>query len=371
MKVVAVCDSFKGSLGSADAGEAVARGIRKALQGAEVIVLQAGDGGEGTSEAIAAIVGARRVDVIVPGPMMSPVEASYFISVDNSHAYMDFAAASGITLLPGGRKDPMLATSYGVGILMSHALDAGVGKITVSLGGSATNDAGAGLLQALGCRFLTREGFILPSPLLPCNFGMVGSMDSSDALERLGEACIEALCDVDVPLCGIRGASAVFGPQKGASDDMVYLLDDALSHMADIYGFSRKQEAGGAAGGAAAAFMDVLGAEMRSGADAMLDYAGFDTLIDGASLIVTGEGSADRQTLLGKLPSRILMRGKRKDIPVALLCGKVSDKESLLEEGFSSVTDINAAFRHDSADPLDPRVAASRLEGAAFRLLSR
>ena len=261
MKIAIAIDSFKGSLGSMEAGNAAAEGIRRVLPDAECVVRPLADGGEGTVEALVAGLGGRLRNVEVTGPAGKPVVATY--GLVGSTAVMEMAQAAGITLVSGVEKNPLRTTTFGVGEMIKDAIAQGCRRFIVGIGGSATNDAGAGMLQALGFRLQDADGRDIP-------FGggalsSVSKIDRGGALQELGECTFRIACDVTNPLCGEKGASAVYGPQKGATPEMVETLDSALAHFAAVSGGDPEYPGSGAAGGLGFAFRGFLGAELKSG----------------------------------------------------------------------------------------------------------
>lgn len=322
MKVVIAIDSFKGCLTSKEANEAAAEGIRWAYPDAEIVEVPVSDGGEGYMEAFHAAIGGRLEEVTVRDPLMRPVVAKYLLH--NDLAVIEIAQASGLTLLTNEERNPMVATSYGTGQLVADAVRKGAKHIIVGLGGSATSDAGIGMLRALIDTFAKHGQW--------------------DDIEALKDVTFTIASDVKNPLYGENGAAHVFSPQKGASQEMVLALDERARKFADIsakhFGYDRSQMPGaGAAGGLGYAFLQYLNAESRSGIQLLLDTIRFKDLVADADLIITGEGSADRQTLMGKLPMGILEQSGR--VPVCLIAGRISDREDLLEAGFARVECIN------------------------------
>lgn len=322
MKVVIAIDSFKGCLTSKEANEAAAEGIRWAYPDAEIVEVPVSDGGEGYMEAFHAAIGGRLEEVTVRDPLMRPVMAKYLLH--NDLAVIEIAQASGLTLLTNEERNPMVATSYGTGQLVADAVRKGAKHIIVGLGGSATSDAGIGMLRALIDTF-AKHG-------------------SWDDIEALKDVTFTIASDVKNPLYGENGAAHVFSPQKGASQEMVLALDERARKFAEIsakhFGYDRSQMPGaGAAGGLGYAFLQYLNAESRSGIQLLLDTIRFKDLVADADLIITGEGSADRQTLMGKLPMGILEQSGR--VPVCLIAGRISDREDLLKAGFARVECIN------------------------------
>ena len=312
MKTVIAIDSFKGCLSSVEANRAAAEGVRSTCPGEEIVEVPVSDGGEGFLEAFHAAIGGRFVTVPVMDPLMRSISARYLLK--GQTAVLEVAEAIGLTLLGPEERNPMVASSYGVGQLVADAVKNGARHIIVGLGGSATMDAGRGMLQAL-------TGF-----------------------ESLRDIRFTIAADVDNPLCGEQGAARVFGPQKGATPQMVRLLDDeARQFAADSarrFGYDRSGMKGaGAAGGLGYAFLQYLDADRQPGTELLLNTIGFDALVSDADLVITGEGSADRQTLMGKLPMGILRHSA--GVPVCLIAGRVNDRPQLLQAGFSWVACIN------------------------------
>ena len=307
MKVAIAIDSFKGSLSSLEAGNAAAEGIRRAVPDAECVVRPLADGGEGTVEALAAGLGGELRKVEVTGPSGRPVEASY--GIVGTTAIMEMAQAAGITLVSGDGKNPLLATTFGVGEMIADAVKRGCRRFIVGIGGSATNDAGAGMLQALGFGLLDADGRQIPPG--GGSLGSVRSIVRDGALPELGECTFRIACDVTNPLCGERGASAVYGPQKGATPEMVRVLDSALAHFAAVAGGDPEFPGSGAAGGLGFAFREFLGGELKSGVEIVLEETRFENVVRDADVVVTGEGRLDSQTVMGKAPIGVARMAKR------------------------------------------------------------
>ena len=322
MKVIIAIDSFKGCLTSKEANGAAAEGIRSMFPEAEVVEVPVSDGGEGYMEAFHAAVGGQLEEITVRDPLMRPVRAKYLLH--NEMAVIEIAKASGLTLLAKEERNPMVATSYGTGQLVADAVRKGAKQIIIGLGGSATSDAGMGMLRALIDTF-ARHG-------------------QWDDIEALKEVSFTIASDVKNPLCGENGAAHVFAPQKGATPEMVLALDERARKFAEVsakhFGYDRSEMAGaGAAGGLGYAFLQYLDAKCMSGIQLLLDTIRFKEMVKDADLIITGEGSADRQTLMGKLPVGILEQAGK--VPVCLIAGKISDQEELLKAGFANVACIN------------------------------
>ena len=300
-------DSFKGSLGSMVAGNAAAEGIRRVLPTAECMVRPLADGGEGTVEALAAGLGGKLRNVEVTGPAGKPVVATY--GLVGGMAVMEMAQAAGITLVSGDEKNPLHTTTFGVGEMIKDAIAQGCRRFVVGIGGSATNDAGAGMLQALGFRLMDGEGRDIP--LGGGALSNISKIDRSGVLPELGECTFRIACDVSNPLCGEKGASAVYGPQKGATPDMVETLDSALAHFAAVAGGDPEYPGSGAAGGLGFAFREFLGAELKSGVEIVLEETCFEEVVRDADVVVTGEGRLDSQTIMGKAPIGVARMAKR------------------------------------------------------------
>lgn len=327
MKIVIAPDSYKESLSALEVASAIEAGFREIYPDAEYIKLPVADGGEGTVEAMVAATQGRVVEVAVTGPLGEPVQAFYGISGDESCAFIEMAAASGLELLPPAARNPLKTTSWGTGELIRHALDLGVTRMIIGIGGSATNDGGAGMVQALGAQLLTADG----QPIAPGGAGLstLATIDISGLDPRLAQCRIDVACDVTNPLVGDEGASAVFGPQKGATPEMVVQLDRALAHYAgqiaqDLDLDVLTLEGGGAAGGMGAALYAFCGAHLRPGIDIVTDALHLDALVADADLVITGEGRIDSQTIHGKVPVGVARVAKRYQIPVIGIAGSLT-----------------------------------------------
>lgn len=340
-KIIVASDSFKGSLSSAEVAAAVAEGVRDVYPECKVVCLEAGDGGEGTSGALMKALGGSVVGCKVHDPLMRPIIADYGISADGRTAVIDMAAASGLTLLCTEERNPLLTTTFGTGEMIADALRRGCRRVIVGLGGSATNDGGTGMLTALGIRFLDARGETLPG--MGESLDKIVSADCSGAPPGLADAEFIAACDVESPLCGPRGAAYVYAPQKGADAAATEALDRGLRNFGEIaetvYGHGILEADGaGAAGGAGAGMMAYLHARMVPGAELLLDALDFDRLIADADLVITGEGRMDEQTLMGKLPLRVLRRATAHGIPVIALAGSVSVTDN---PGFAAIAAVS------------------------------
>ncbi len=342
MKFVLAPDSFKGSLTAAEVCVAMERGVRMAWPDADILAMPMADGGEGTVDSMILATGGVKHQVHVTGPLGDPVEAYFGILGDGQTAVIEMAQASGLPLLPEDRRNPLVTTTYGTGELIACALDKGCRNIMIAIGGSATNDAGAGMAEALGVRFSDRGGRSIPRG--GGGLAHLASIDVTGLDDRLAGTNITVLCDVDNPLCGPDGASVVFGPQKGATADVVRVLDHNLEHFAEVVkdqlGVDVKDEAGaGAAGGLGYACVAILNAKLRRGAESVMDATRFDDALHGADLVITGEGRCDAQTLRGKTPFAVAARAKSLGIPVICLAGSVDIPPFILQQH-----GISAAF---------------------------
>lgn len=327
MKIVIAPDSYKESLSALEVAGAIERGFREVYPDADYHQLPVADGGEGTVEAMVAATQGRVVEVEVTGPLGDTVQGFYGLSGDEQSAFIEMAAASGLELVPTDKRCPLTTTSWGTGELIRHALDAGVKHIIIGLGGSATNDGGAGMAQALGVKLLTADN----QAIAPGGVGLetLERIDISELDARLAECRIEVACDVTNPLTGEEGASAVFGPQKGATPEMITRLDTALEHYAqcvkrclDIDVLTL--EGGGAAGGMGAALYAFCGAELRPGIEIVTDALHLDKLVADADLVITGEGRIDSQTIHGKVPVGVARVAKRYNVPVIAIGGSLT-----------------------------------------------
>lgn len=340
MKIVIAPDSFKESLSAAGVARALARGLRQALPEAELIECPLGDGGEGTLDAVLAATDGEVREAQVTGPLGEPVTARWGWLAEQRTAFVEMASASGLELVPKARRDVRVATSRGTGELLQAALDAGAERLVLAIGGSATNDGGAGLLQALGARLLDAQGQALaPGGAALAN---LASIDLAALYPRLAEVAVVIAADVDNPLCGPQGASHVFGPQKGASPEQVQELDGALAHFATITAATlgrdvREQPGAGAAGGVGFAALAFLQATFRPGIEVVADLVGLEEALVGADLALTGEGRLDGQTLRGKTPAGVLRLAQRQGVPVVAVAGSLGEGyDALYEQGLAA-----------------------------------
>ena len=340
-KIVVASDSFKGSLSSLEVAGAAEKAIHSILPECEVVKVDVADGGEGTMEALRGTLGGQKLTLKVNDPLARPIQASYVILEDGVTAVLEMAAASGLPLLRPEERNPLLTSTYGTGQLIADALGRGCRRFLVGIGGSATNDAGMGMLEALGMRFYDAAGNVLPGR--GGSLDKVETIDMSEVLEGLHESEFIVACDVDSPLYGPRGAAYVFAPQKGADASMVQILDKGLKHFSGVVLKTLGKDVSmlpgaGAAGGLGGGFVAFLNARLERGVEMVLDAIGFDSIIKGASLVITGEGRLDTQTLTGKTPYGVLKRAMKQGIPVVAIGGSVTLDQALAHEaGFAEV----------------------------------
>ncbi len=341
-KIVIACDSYKGCLSSSEVARAAAEGVAEVYPDCEIVRLAVADGGEGTVDALVETLGGHLECAEVSDPLGRPVKAAYGIAGDL--AIIESAAACGLTLLTKEERNPLITTTKGLGELILAAIDKGCRRFLVGLGGSATNDGGMGMISA--------DGF----------------------LERARGMKFTVACDVDTPYIGAHGASRVFGPQKGASEEDVEILEErlrgyALKILKDT-GIDVSDMAGaGAAGGLGGAFRAYLGAELKRGVDLVLDQIGFDSIINGADLVITGEGCSDYQTLKGKTAAGVLERAKRKGVPVMLVSGAIRDGQMLRDSGFGIIAAASPQGM-SLAEAMRPETAEHNIYETVKRLLT-
>lgn len=350
MKLVFAPDSFKGSLTATEAARLLDASARRVLTDIETRLVPMADGGEGTVDALVTATGGERRTVEITDPMGGKALATYGVLGDGRTAVIEMAQASGLTLVPEDRRDPLKASSYGTGELIRHALDAGFSDLLIGIGGSATNDGGMGMLAALGARFEDADGaYIEPSG---AGLARVRRADLTMLDGRLGSAAVTVICDVSNPLLGAQGATYVYGPQKGATGVALQALEEGMRNYATVVGAAVNRdiaafEGAGAAGGMGAALHGVLGGRLRRGIDAVLDAVRFDEIIADASLVITGEGRLDGQSVrYGKAAAGVLKRCAAQGVPVIALVGCMGEGA----EGYyatdeaSVMTTINAAM---------------------------
>jgi len=344
MYIVVAPDSFKGSLSALGVANAMEKGIAQVFPEAEIHKVPIADGGEGTVEALVMATKGEIIAAEVTGPMHERIKSYWGILGDGETAVIEMAAASGLPLVPQGEKDPRLATTYGTGELIKAALDRGLRKIIIGIGGSATNDGGVGMAQALGIKFLDAKG-------LELSYGgaalrHLARIDFNRVDSRLAEADIMVACDVDNPLCGPQGATAVYGPQKGVTPEMAAELDAGLYNFAEIAKRATgkdvaDQPGAGAAGGLGAGLLFFTNARLKPGVEIVLETTGFDQLVQKAQLVITGEGRTDFQTSFGKAPVGVAKVAKKYHVPTICLSGGLGQGyEAVCREGIDAVATV-------------------------------
>jgi len=334
MKVTIATDSFKGSLDSVSAGKALSEGIKKVYPDAEITVRPVADGGEGTVDTLVTGTGGAFEDVTVTGPLGESIMARYGI-IEGNTAVVEMSAAAGITLVPDELRNPLNTTTYGVGEIIKHALDKGCRSFIVGIGGSVTNDGGVGMLSALGFEFLGEDGNIIPFGAKGLEF--LSEIRTDNADKRLSECEFNIACDVTNPLVGENGCSRIYGPQKGADEDMIVKMDAWLDRYADIAKSvnpdSDKNYPGtGAAGGMGFAFMTFLGGKLKNGIRLILEKTHLEDYVKDADIVITGEGRLDSQTVMGKVPVGVAETAKKYGKPVIAFSGCVTKDAGICNE---------------------------------------
>ena len=369
MKLIFASDSFKGSLTSLQTAGLLTKAAHEVFGICECICVPVADGGEGTADAVIAALNGRIVRAESHDPLMNRIGAAYGIAGDT--AVIETAQASGLTLVPAALRDPMHTTTYGTGELILDALDQGCRRLCIAVGGSATNDGGMGCMRALGMRFLDQNG----NELSGCgkDLAHVAAIDAGGLDRRLSDIAFTVLCDVKNPLCGATGATYTFAAQKGASRETIERLESGMQNYRDVirrrFGADCDTPGCGAAGGLGAALKVFLNAEMQSGIETVLELIGFDGMLEGADLVVTGEGRADSQSCCGKVMQGVGLHAKAKGIPVIGLCGSLGEgAEELLQYGVTelvSVSDQNVSIEEATKN------AEAFYYNAAVRLFRR
>ncbi|GMB01033.1 glycerate kinase [Pelosinus sp. IPA-1] len=341
MRIVVAPDSYKGSVSAVGTANAMEKGIKAVFPEAEVVKVPIADGGEGTVEALVTATNGQIIYQDVVDPLGCTISSYWGILGDGKTAVIEMAAASGLPLVPNEKRNPRVTTTYGTGQLIKAALDRGLKKIIIGIGGSATNDGGCGMAQALGGKFLDADGQEL-------SFGgaalaKLNKVDLSDMDARLGSTVIIVACDVDNPLCGPKGATAVYGPQKGASPEMVIELDAALKNFASKVGEATgkniaEHPGAGAAGGLGAGLLFFTNAVLRPGVEIVLETTGFESLVKSAQLVITGEGRTDFQTAFGKAPVGVAKLAKKYNVSTICLSGGLGQGyEDVLKQGIDGL----------------------------------
>lgn len=377
MKIVCCPDSFKESMSAADAARALVEGVHRVLPEVECVEIPMADGGEGFMESLADALDARRVTVPLRNALGE--EASGMIAIAGERAIIEVAEAVGLGMVPAQRRRVRTMTSSGVGQLIAAALDSGAKEILVGLGGSGTNDGGAGMLRALGARLLGDDDDELDGS--PESLVRLARLDFAGLDARLRDVEVTVACDVDNPLLGSRGASAIFGPQKGATSQDVEFLDGALENLARVAGHldgAARTPGAGAAGGLGYAFSAFLGAKLQSGVDVVVEAVDLPAAVSGATLVLTGEGAMDRQTLMGKTLSGVARVAREHGVPVIGFAGRLGEGvEELYDHGFvgllpivSSVSTLDEALArgHENLSNASERAIRLLVAGGAIDL---
>lgn len=342
-KIIVAFDSFKGSLSSSDANECCRRAIEEYSPETEIISFPFGDGGEGTKEIFKKNGYSVTRNVIVHDPLMRVMETSYFTTPEGKNAYIESASVCGLELLRENERSITETTSYGLGELIRDAVSRGCKKIKIGLGGTAVNDGGTGMLKALGCRFLDKEGKELAGK--GENLIKIKRIDTTGLISGIKDMVIEGLCDVSNPLTGVDGATFIFGPQKGGKGNELLQIEEGMKNYSDMVEKMTGENlafhpGAGAAGGLGFSIITFFNGTLSSGAEAILELLNFSKQLEGSDLVVTGEGRADSQTIRGKAMSAILTKSREKNIPVIALAGGVNDLNVLNREGFLAVFSI-------------------------------
>lgn len=370
MRVIIASDSFKGTNSSLGVASTIEKGLKKVFPDADCLLVSVADGGEGTVESVLAACNGEEKKIQVTGPLGDTVEAFYGYVPSEKTAVIEMAAASGLPMIPKDQRDPRITTTFGTGQLIKAALDDGCKKIVIGIGGSGTNDGGVGMAQALGYSFKDASGNELPYG--GAALTNLASIDASNRDKRLDDISILIACDVKNPLLGEKGASFIYGPQKGATPEVVKELDSALANLAKVEdavsGEKLAETPGaGAAGGLGFGLLAFCNAKMASGINTVLDTIGFDALIKGADLVITGEGRLDGQSVYGKVPVGISERAKAQGIPVLAMVGDLGDNAcAVYDYGIDSLmSTVNRAM------PLETALAESvpLLEDASERAM--
>lgn len=339
-KIVVASDSFKGSLTSLEVAAGAEQGIHEVFPECEVVKVNVADGGEGTMDALRSTLGGQWVTVAAADPLGRPRDVSYVVLSDGKTAVIEMSAASGLPLLEPQERNPMLTSTFGTGEMIVDALSRGCRRFLVGIGGSATNDAGMGMLEALGFRFIDKDGKVLPGR--GESMSEVVDIDMSHVSPEVKESEFIIACDVDSPFCGPRGAAYVFSPQKGADPQMVAELDAGMEHLAEVIVRTtgkdiRNIPGAGAAGGLGGGFLAFLNSRLERGIEMVLDAIAFDDIIRGSDLVITGEGRVDSQTLTGKTPFGIMKRAQKQNIRTVAIGGSVKLGDDDDVSGFDSI----------------------------------
>ena len=335
MKIVIAPDSFKGSLTAVEVSDAIEQGVREIFPEAEIVKIPMADGGDGTAQCLVNATGGKIFKEKVTGPLGDEVLASYGILGDKKTAVIEMAEASGLTLVPEGKRNPLITTTYGTGQLIKSALDQGCRKMIIGIGGSATNDGGAGMVQALGVKLLDKNGEEI-------GFGggelkKVFRIDTEYLDNHLSETEVLIASDVNNPLCGPKGAARIYGPQKGATPEIIEKLDKSLAHFAEIIKRDLNKDikdipGAGAAGGLGAGLIAFLDAELKQGIEIVIEIVKLEQAIKEADLVITGEGKIDKQTIYGKAPIGVAKIAKKYNIPVIAIAAIIGDDADIVHQ---------------------------------------
>lgn len=375
MNITIAIDSFKGSLSSMEAGQAVAEGIRRVMPSAGIRIRPLADGGEGTTEALTAGLGGELKSLTVTGPLGRPVTASYGLIRERKMAVLEMASAAGLTLISQEERNPLEATTYGVGEMIRDAIGEGCRHFLVGIGGSATNDGGTGMLSALGFQFLDSEG--QPIPLGAKGLENLARISTENARPELSQCSFHIACDVTNPLCGENGCSAVYGPQKGADPEMIRQMDQWMERYGDLaartFPAADKEAPGaGAAGGLGFAFLTFLNGSLESGVGMVLKEINLKDDIRDADLVITGEGRLDAQTVMGKAPIGVAHLAKEYGKPVIAFSGAVTREAGLCNQhGIDAFFPImrSVVSLQEALDPGEARINAADTAEQVFRLI--
>lgn len=369
MNIIIASDSYKGSLSTSEVADHIRTGVKRVFPDAGFQLIPMADGGEGTVDAMVSSLGGHYETIMVTGPMGTPVEARFGI-LKNNKAVLEMAMASGLPLVPANQRNILKATTYGTGEMLKKAMDLGCRQIYIGIGGSATNDGGIGMAQALGVHFLDEDG-------KEVGFGggavsSIKTIDMKDLDPRLKETAIIVMSDVDNPLCGSKGASVVYGPQKGADPQQIQYLDQSLSHLADVCvscGLPdlRNMPGAGAAGGLGMGLAAFTGAALCSGIEAVLDASNFEDKLKWADLVITGEGRIDEQSVYGKVPTGISKYAAVHQVPVIAVVGCIGNgAEAVFQYGIDTIE--SCVYAPGTLDDALANAAAN-VENAAERVM--
>lgn len=372
MKIIIAVDSYKGCLSSKEIGGIIEHTIKSHLPQSETEVIQIADGGEGMLDVISAYTEAKSVNIVANNPCMKPIPTQYGIDINNRTAYIELAQTSGLALLKKEEKNPMKTTTFGCGEQIKDALEKGCTEFFIGLGGSATNDAGTGMMQALGYRFIDNDGNELKQggEILE----KIVHIDENHKHQMLKNAHFIAVCDVNNPFCGPDGAAHIYAKQKGADDRMIADLDRGMESYAQVLlkekGIDIRHIPGsGAAGGTTGGMIALLQAEVKSGAKVLMDISKFHDKIKGASLIITGEGCMDKQSTMGKITGQILNEARKERIPVIAIVGDAKNENTLMNAGFKQIYKTKPADM-TTEQAMHPHTARKNIEATTQKAIA-